>query len=230
MPDRPEDTNDQPYVRLRDDLRYVVIEGVIGAGKTSLAHLLASRFNARLVLEEFEENPFLQRFYENRKRYAFHTQLSFLASRFRQQKTLLDRDLFHEVVISDYMFEKDRLFAQLNLEGDEWQLYNTLFWQMHVATPRPDLVVYLQASVDRLMKNIGERDRPYEKQMSRTYIQELSEAYNAFFFHFDRCPLLIINAEYIDFVKNPEDLEELIRQIASTSHPGTTYFNPEKTG
>ena len=215
-------------VRLRDDLRYIVIEGVIGAGKTSLAQLLARRFNGKLVLEEFEENPFLSRFYENRKRYAFHTQLSFLASRFRQQKALLDRDLFHHVVISDYMFEKDRLFAHLNLEGDELQLYETLFWQMHVATPRPDLIVYLQASVDRLMKNIGLRDREYEKQMSRKYIEELNGAYNNYFFHFDRCPLLIINAEHIDFVNNPEDLEELIRQIASTSHPGTTYFNPGK--
>ena len=223
------DTTQDPVEHLRDDLRYIVIEGVIGAGKTSLAKLLAQRFKAQLVLEEFEENPFLGRFYEDKKRWAFHTQLSFLASRFRQQKALSARDLFHRVVISDYMFEKDRLFAQQNLKGDEWQLYETLFWQMNIAVPRPDLIVYLQSNTDRLMQNISQRDRSYEQKMSRAYIAELNDAYNAYFFHFDRCPLLIINAVHIDFVKNPEDLEELIRQIASTRHPGTTYFNPART-
>ena len=135
-------------VQLRDDLRYIVIEGVIGAGKTTLAKLLAQRFNGQLILEEFEENPFLDRFYANRKRWAFHTQLSFLASRFRQQKALFDRDLFHNVIISDYMFEKDRLFAHQNLEGDELQLYETLFWQMNLGVPRPDLIVYLQSNTN----------------------------------------------------------------------------------
>ena len=222
-------SDEKSVVPLRDDLRYMVIEGVIGAGKTSLARLLAKRFNAQLILEEFEENPFLDRFYTNRRRWAFHTQLSFLASRFRQQKALFDRDLFHNVVISDYMFEKDRIFAHQNLEGDELQLYETLFWQMNHGVPRPDLMVYLQSNTDRLMKNINERDRSFERQISRAYINELNEAYNAHFFHFDRCPLLIINAVHIDFVNNPEDLEELIVQIASTRHPGTTYFNPERT-
>ena len=222
-------SDEKPVIQLRDDLRYIVIEGVIGAGKTSLAKLLARRFNAQLVLEEFEENPFLDRFYANRKRWAFHTQLSFLASRFRQQKAMFDRDLFHNVTISDYMFEKDRLFAHQNLDGDELQLYETLFWQMNHGVPRPDLIVYLQSNTDRLMKNISERNRSYEKQINRSYIEELNNAYNDHFFHFDRCPLLIINAVHIDFVNNPEDLEELVVQIASTRHPGTTYFNPERT-
>lgn len=221
--------NDKPVVQLRDDLRYIVIEGVIGAGKTSLARLLAQRFNGQLILEEFEENPFLDRFYANRKRWAFHTQLSFLASRFRQQKALFDRDLFHNVIISDYMFEKDRLFAHQNLEGDELQLYETLFWQMNLGVPRPDLIVYLQSNTNRLMKNINARNRSYEKHISRAYIDELNEAYNAHFFHFDRCPLLIINAVHIDFVNNPDDLEILANQIASTRHPGTTYFNPGRS-
>ena len=221
--------DEKPVVQLRDDLRYIVIEGVIGAGKTSLARLLAKRFNAQLVLEEFEENPFLDRFYTNRNRWAFHTQLSFLASRFKQQKALFDRNLFHNVVVSDYMFEKDRLFAHQNLSGDELQLYETLFWQMNHGVPRPDLMVYLQSNTNRLMKNISERNRSFEKHISRAYIDELNNAYNDHFFHFDRCPLLIINAVHIDFVNNPEDLEELIVQIASTNHPGTTYFNPERT-
>ena len=221
-------SDEKPIVQLRDDLRYIVIEGVIGAGKTSLAKLLAKRFNGQLILEEFDENPFLDRFYTNRKRWAFHTQLSFLASRFKQQKALFDRDLFHNVVISDYMFEKDRLFAHQNLSGDELQLYETLFWQMNHGVPRPDLIVYLQSNTNRLMKNISDRNRSYEKQISREYINALNDAYNEHFFHFDRCPLLIINAVHIDFVNKPEDLEELITQIASTRHPGTTYFNPER--
>ena len=221
------DSHPSPPV-LRDDLRYIVIEGVIGAGKTSLCRLLAERFNAQLVLEQFEENPFLARFYEDPPRWAFHTQLSFLASRFRQQKSMLDRNLFHQVVISDYIFDKDRIFAHLNLEGDELQLYETLFQQMQPATPRPDLVVYLQSSPERLMQNIRERGRQYEKKMSRKYIEDLNEAYNYYFFRFDRCPLLIINATHIDFVKNPSDLDELVAQIATTVHPGTTYFNPHR--
>ena len=229
MPESAAHSDDKPIFQLRDDLRYIVIEGVIGAGKTSLARLLSKRFNGQLILEEFEENPFLDRFYANRKRWAFHTQLSFLASRFRQQKALFERDLFHNVIISDYMFEKDRIFAHQNLEGDELQLYEALFRQMNLGVPRPDLMVYLQSSTDRLMKNINERDRTYERQISRSYISELNEAYNEHFFHYDRCPLLIINAVHIDFVKNPEDLEELITQIAHTRHPGTTYFNPERT-
>jgi deoxyadenosine/deoxycytidine kinase len=219
-------TEPAPPYRLRDDLRYIVIEGVIGAGKTSLARLLAERFNAQLVLEEFEENPFLARFYEDRRRWAFQTQLSFLASRFRQQKALLSRDLFHQVVISDYFFDKDRIFAHLNLQGDELQLYETLFAQMHVATPAPDLVVYLQSNTERLMRNIDDRQRPYEAQMSRAYIESLNEAYNFYFFRYTRCPLLIIKATHIDFVRNPDHLDELVRVVATLRHPGTTYFTP----
>ncbi len=213
-------------VSLRDDLRYIVIEGVIGAGKTSLAKMLAGQFNGRLVLEEFEENPFLSRFYADPKRWGFHTQLSFLASRFQQQRTVHDRSLFHQVVISDYIFEKDRIFAHLNLKNEELHLYETLFKQMQVSTPRPDLVVYLQSSTDRLMQNIKKRERSFEKQMSRKYIDELNEAYNYYFFRFEGSPLLIINTTKIDFVEKPEDFKELVHQIASINHPGTTYFNP----
>ena len=224
-----QESNPPDPIVLRDDLRYVVIEGVIGVGKTSLCRLLAERFNAQLVLEAFDENPFLSRFYEDPRRWGFHTQLSFLASRFKQQKAMLDRSLFHQLVISDYIFEKDRIFAHLNLKGDELELYETLFRQMQMATPRPDLVVYLQSTPDRLMQNIKERGRSYETRMDRKYIEELNEAYNYYFFRFDRCPLLIINATHIDFVKNPADLDELVQQIASSAHPGTTYFNPVRS-
>lgn len=221
MPDAP-----NPTVALPESLRYLVIEGVIGAGKTTLAHLLAERFRARLVLEEFEENPFLAPFYEDPSRWAFHTQLSFLASRFRQQKALLARDLFQQVTVADYAFDKDRIFAHLTLDGDELRLYETLFALMEPATPAPDLIVYLQASTDRLLRNIRKRDRTYERNMDPSYIAALNEAYNYFFHRYAKGPLLVINTEEIDFVQRPDELEMLIRQIATATHRGVRYFNP----
>lgn len=216
--------------RLPDDLSYIVIEGVIGAGKSTLARMLAEHFDGQLVLEEFEENPFLARFYEDRPRWAFQTQLAFLASRFQQQKNLLSRDLFHQVTIADYSFDKDRIFAHLNLSGDELQLYETLYSLMEPNTPRPDLVVYLQSTTERLMRNIRERGRVYEANMDPNYIAALNEAYSYYFFRYTKSPLLIINAEAIDFVKNVEEWEELVRQVATVKHHGTTYFNPTPSG
>ncbi|NND73151.1 MAG: deoxynucleoside kinase [Rhodothermales bacterium] len=213
-------------VELRDDLRYIVIEGVIGAGKTTLARLVAQKFKARLVLEEFHENPFLERFYEDRNRWAFQTQLSFLAHRFRQQNTLMRPDLFHSVVVSDYSFDKDRIFAHLNLSGDELQLYETMYGLMQPRVPVPDLVVYLQASTSRLMQNIKLRGRSFEVTMDPDYINSLNEAYNYFYFRYTDSPLLIINADKLDFVKNENELDEIVHQIATSTHPGTTYFNP----
>ncbi len=212
---------------LPDALRYVAVEGVIGAGKTSLARLLAERTGARLVLEEFDENPFLPDFYRDAVRWAFHTQLAFLASRFRQQKALAAPDLFHHATVADYTFDKDRIFAHITLGGDELQLYESLYGLMEPATPQPDLVVYLQSAPDRLMHNIAQRGRDYEKNMERGYIEELATAYDRYFTQYTSGPLLIVDATSIDFVNEPEDFERLVRQIAAMAgRPGTVRFNP----
>jgi deoxyguanosine kinase len=218
-------TGDTPTPDL-SHLRYVAIEGVIGAGKTSLARMLAERMGARLVLEQFEENPFLPAFYEDRGRWAFQTELSFLASRFRQQKALENLDLFHNAAVSDYTFDKNRIFAHITLEGDELQLYESLYSLMEPNTPQPDLVVYLQSSLERLMANIALRARSYEQRMEREYLRELGAAYDQYFAHYRKGPLLVVNSSRIDFVNNPAHFDSLLSRIATTRQPGTTYFNP----
>lgn len=206
---------------------FIAIEGVIGAGKTSLARLLAERHNARLVLEQFEENPFLPKFYEDRERYAFQTQLAFLASRFKQQEILRNRDLFQEMVISDYLFDKDRIFARLNLSGDEMSLYDSIYSIMSSIAAKADLVVFIQSSVDRLMHNIKARGRPYEKEISGTYIEELNYAYNHFFHHYTRSPLIIINATEVDFVNDEQHLKYIEDQIfLEPIRSNTTHITP----
>ncbi|MBU0509443.1 deoxynucleoside kinase, partial [bacterium] len=180
--------------------RYIAIEGVIGVGKTSLATLLTERLNGRLVLEKPEENPFLENFYQDPRHYAFQTQLFFLLSRFRQQQEVPEPDLFHPVVIADYLFAKDRIFAYINLSEAEIALYEKVMALLEVRLRKPELVVYLQSSTERLMKNIRMRNRSYERDMSESYIRTLNEAYNHFFFHYDETPLLIVNATAIDYV------------------------------
>ncbi|MEX0844726.1 MAG: deoxynucleoside kinase [Balneolaceae bacterium] len=192
---------------------FIAIEGVIGAGKTSLASLLAERRNARLVLEEFEDNPFLPKFYEDRERYAFQTQLAFLASRFKQQQNMMSQDLFHQFTISDYIFEKDRIFARLNLDPDEMALYDNIFNIMTGIAAQPDLIIFIQSSVDRLIENIEKRGRDYEKNITPDYLKELNNAYNHFFHHYSRSPLIILNASEIDFVNNVEHLDYIEEQI-----------------
>ena len=207
------------------NLYYVSIEGVIGVGKTSLAHLLEERLNAKLVMEKFDENPFLAGFYLDPERYAFQTQLFFLLSRYRQQQELRQTDVFHKLVISDYMFVKDRLFASLNLDDKEMSLYDSVAKILEKNILNPDLVIYLQAETPKLMERITLRGRDFEKNMSQDYIDALNQVYNEYFFRFQESPLLIINTNDIDFVHNEEDLEEVIRYIRQPVS-GTKFFNP----
>ena len=207
------------------NLYYISIEGVIGVGKTSLSHLLEERLNAKLVMEKFDENPFLADFYLDPERYAFQTQLFFLLSRYRQQQELRQTDVFHKLVISDYMFVKDRLFASLNLDDKEMSLYNSVAKILEKNILNPDLVIYLQAETPKLMERITLRGRDFEKNMSPDYINALNQVYNEYFFRYQESPLLIINTNDIDFVHNEEDLEEVIRYIRQPVS-GTKFFNP----
>ena len=204
---------------------FIAVEGVIGAGKTSLATLLAERRQARLVLEQFEDNPFLPKFYEDRERYAFQTQLAFLASRFKQQQNMMAQDLFHQFTISDYIFEKDRIFARLNLDEDELALYDSIFNIMTGIAAQPNLVVFIQSSVDRLMENINKRGREYERHITPDYLQDLNNAYNHFFYHYNRTPVIFINTTEIDFVNNPEHLAYIEEQIFERPIHSNTHIH-----
>ena len=204
---------------------HIAIEGTIGVGKSSLAEILGVRLEAKLILEEFEENPFLADFYNNPDRFAFQTQLFFLLSRYRQLQELNQIDLFTKTLITDYMFVKDRLFAALNLNDKEMSLYNSVATILEKNVSVPDMVIFLQADTDRLMQNIKIRGREYEKNIDWKYIDALSQVYNEYFFRYDKCPLLIINTNDIDFVNNQDDLEEIVKFIR-TPGEGTRYYNP----
>jgi deoxyadenosine/deoxycytidine kinase len=206
---------------------FIAVEGVIGAGKTSLAKKIKERLNSKLILEQFEVNPFLEKFYVDRSRYAFQTQMFFLVNRYKQQEELLQEDLFTEHIVSDYLFEKDRIFAYLNLSGEELKLYEGLYPLLARNLRKPDLVVFLQSSVDKLMYNIKKRHRKIERALTRSYIEELSEAYNHFFFRYNSTPLLIVNSTEIDFVNVDEDFEELYKQIFREDRGVKEYFKPE---
>lgn len=208
-----------------EELNYIVIEGAIGAGKTSLAQLLAERFEASLLLEQAEENPFLLDFYKDRKRYAFQTQVYFLLSRFKQQQSLLEIDLFHSRMISDYLFWKDRIFASLNLSQKELYLYERILPILEKNIPKPDLVIYLQNSPEILHKRIKEKGRDFEKSLESEYLSLLVESYNHFFFHYNLSSLLVVKNDNLDLQNNSKQLEDLIR-IIKEHKGGTRYYAP----
>ena len=205
--------------------RYVVIEGPIGVGKTSLAKLLAKEFDARCILEKPDENPFLPHFYQERKKYAFQTQIFFLLNRFQQQKEIAQLDLFNQVTLCDYIFAKDRIFASINLDDHELALYEQIFGLLNVQIPTPDLVIYLQARPEVLIHRIKSRNVSYEKEINLEYLKTLTDAYNYFFFHYDESPLLVVNTSEIDFVNRKEDFTQLVREIKQMKK-GTWYFIP----
>lgn len=212
------------------ELRYIAIEGVIGAGKTSLARKLSEKLGAAFIPEEFEINPFLEKFYEDRKRFAFQTQMFFLINRFKQQQQLNQENLFTQFTVSDYIFQKDRIFAYLNLTGEELKLYESIFPLLERDLRKPDLVVFLQSSIDRLVYNVRQRGRKIERNLTRAYLGELSEAYNNFFFKYNNTPLLIVNTTDIDFVNNERDFDDLYEQIFREDRGFIEYFNPEVKG
>jgi deoxyadenosine/deoxycytidine kinase len=208
--------------------RYVVIEGPIGVGKTSLAKLLAKEFDARCILEKPEENPFLPHFYQERKKYAFQTQIFFLLNRFQQQKEIAQLDLFNQVTLCDYIFAKDRIFASITLDDHELALYEQIFGLLNVQIPTPDLVIFLQARPEVLIHRIKSRNVSYEKEIDLEYLKTLTDAYNYFFFHYDESPLLVVNTSEIDFVNHKEDFSQLVREIKQMKK-GTAYFIPMRS-
>tara|TARA_B100001964_G_C14043171_1_gene513571 strand:- start:226 stop:867 length:642 start_codon:yes stop_codon:yes gene_type:complete len=207
------------------NLYYTAIEGPIGVGKTSLAELLSKELGARLVLEDFEDNPFLPDFYNDPERFGFQTQLFFLLQRYRQQQDLRQVDMFQKLLITDYMFVKDRLFASLNLGDKEMHLYDTVASLLERNIIKPDLVIYLQADTDVLMKNIEKRGRNMERNVTWEYIDALNQVYTEYFFRYQDTPLVIINTNNIDFVENESDLKEVIDYIRQPVS-GTKFFNP----
>lgn len=205
--------------------RYVVVEGPIGVGKTSLARRLAQSYGSELVLEQSEENPFLERFYRNPRAAAFPTQLYFLFQRARQMQQIRQQDLFEQVRVGDYLLEKDRLFARVTLDDEEYALYEQVYAKLAIDAPKPDLVVYLQAPVDVLMERIARRGLRYEQLIERSYLERLVDAYARFFLHYEASPLLIVNAASLDLVNNEAHYEMLFREIGKLRR-GRQYFNP----
>lgn len=208
------------------NIRYIAIEGMIGVGKTALAIKLAEKLNARCILEEVEENPFLPNFYQDMRTYALPTQLFFLLSRHRQQQQISQQVLFQEKIVSDYTFYKDRVFAYLNLSEHELKLYEKIYDFLEKDVRKPDLVVYLQASIPLLLERIKKRGRSFEQEISPEYLEALSDAYSRFFLHYDATPLLIVNTANLDFVKKEEDFITLFKEILATTQ-GRRFFSPK---
>jgi len=205
--------------------RFIAVEGSIGAGKTSLVNLLGEQYGARVILEDNDTNPFIAKFYEDQEAYSFQTQIFFLLNRFNQYQELAQRDLFNSVVVIDYLFQRDKVFAQLNLEDHEYRLYEQIFNLIGPKAPKPDLVIFLQANTEVLLKRVSKRNRDYEAFMDPDYLDSVNKAINNFFFYYSETPLLVINTNEIDFVEKKCDLEELINKINS-HRIGREYYNP----
>ncbi|MBW1690128.1 MAG: deoxynucleoside kinase [Deltaproteobacteria bacterium] len=204
---------------------YIVVEGPLGVGKTSLAQLLAERIQANTILEETEGNPFLMNFYGDPRRFAFQTQIYFLLRRYQKQEEINQIDIFKRTVVSDFLFDKDRIFARINLDDGEFSLYEQVFQLLKATIIKPDLVIFLQARTDILRERIRKRERDYEKPITLRYLEQINEAFNEFFFHYTETPLLVINASDIDFVNVPSDLDELVLEI-ERMEKGTKYYVP----
>ncbi|MCH7948191.1 MAG: deoxynucleoside kinase [candidate division Zixibacteria bacterium] len=211
--------------RLYTDSDYLAVEGVIGVGKTSFARMLAEELGAEVMAEEVFENPFLVDFYKNKKRYALQCQLNFLISRYQQQQQLVKRDLFAQKIISDYLFAKDAIFASVNLNEPELLLYEKIAAVLSSEIPKPDLVIYLQASTPTLLERIRKRDLGFEKPIDFDYLELLNKAYDYFFFNYIDTPLLVVKTDNIDFVNNPEHFTDLVSQIKKPIN-GKKYYSP----
>jgi len=204
---------------------YIAVDGPIGVGKTPVAERLAERLDAATLLEEWGQNPFLKGFYDGAPGAAFQVELFFLLSRYRQQQELRQRNLFNQVTIADYVFERSKLFAFLNLEDSELLIYERLYGLLAEAAPRPDLAIYLQAPTEVLMKRIRARGRPEEAHLSEDYLAEVNRAYNHYFFHYTQTPLLVVNTAEVNFAKSDQDLDDLLRQVRNMGK-GTQYYVP----
>lgn len=220
----PESKNN--LISMNKPVSYIAIEGVIGAGKSTIASMLASRLNAKLILENYDDNPYLEKFYQNPSEFAFRTQVFFLIERYTQLQELNQKGLFESYVVSDYIFEKDKIFAYLNLSDDELKIYETISTPLERNIVQPDLVVYLQSTLDTLMKGIRERNREYEKEITEEYINDLNDAYNYFFSRYKGAQVLIVNSEETDFVNNPQDFENLVSEIFKNDRSAVEYYNP----
>lgn len=211
-----------------DRPRYIAVEGPIGVGKTSLVELLCQEFNGRGIYEKAYSNPFLKDFYLDRKKHAFQTQLFFLLSRYQQQKELNQQELFSSVTVSDYIFTKDRIFAHLNLDDNGLLLYEQVYKLLDAEILKPDLVVFLQTSTEILIKRIGQRGKEFEKNITSDYIDEVSQAYNKFFFSYSETPLLVVDASELDFVNSNDDFRALVKEIKRMKK-GTQHYIPRFT-
>lgn len=203
---------------------YIAIEGVIGVGKTTLVTLLAREYNAKAILEDVDGNPFLHAFYEDPERYAFPTQIFFLLSRYKELQNLTNRELFTKRIVADYIFDKDKIFAYINLEKRERILYDKIHNLLHKDIVTPNFIIYLQANLDTIMERIQKRGRNYERSISEEYIKLLIQSYNEYFFHFNKCPVLIVNANEVDFVKYSSHFK-LLKEEMKNITSGINYFS-----